>query len=112
MEDIDVGIIFGERLRQKRLEYKLKQEEVGQWFEMKKSAVSQWENGRLPHVTIVIELARRFNVTTDWLLGCDIIREVTNPFWIELPNELPPEALYRIKDYISLIQLKYKKPAH
>ena len=112
MEKIEIGLLFGERLREKRMEFGLKQEEVARWFKMKKSAVSQWESGRLPHATIIIELARRFNVTTDWLLGCDTIKATTpNSPTIELPDDLPPEAIYSIKDYIDLIRLKYKKPA-
>ena len=113
MEKIEIGLLFGERLREKRMEFGLKQEEVARWFKMKKSAVSQWESGRLPHATIIIELARRFNVTTDWLLGCCDTNKMTPPVPVtaKSSNDLPPEALLAIEDYIDLIRLKYKKPA-
>ncbi len=112
MEKIEIGLLFGERLREKRMEFGLKQEEVARWFKMKKSAVSQWESGRLPHATIIIELARRFNVTTDWLLGCDT-NQITPPVPITAkpPDDLPPEAIRSIEEYIELMRLKYKKPA-
>jgi len=71
------------------------------------------ESGRLLHASIIIELAHRFNVTTDWLLGCDAVETTTPaPTTIELTNDLPPEAIRSIEEYIELIRLKYKKPAH
>lgn len=112
MSNIDVSKLFGERLKQKRIEFGLKQEEVGSWFTMKKSTVSQWENGRLPHATIIIELARRFSVTTDWLLGCDNNKITSSVSVTAKPSDdLPPEAIRSIEEYIELIRLKYKKPA-
>lgn len=108
MDTFDVSRVFGQRLKQKRMELGLKQEDVGSWFTMKKSTVSQWENGRLPHATIIIKLARRFNVTTDWLLGCDTDKTTLHPT-LKLPDDLPPEAIEKIEEYIELIQLKYSK---
>lgn len=111
MDTIDVSKVFSQRLKQKRMEFGLKQEEVGSWFTMKKSTVSQWENGRLPHATIIIKLARKFNVTTDWLLGCDNTDVTEPPSARPLPDDLPPEAIQRIEEYTEFIRLKYgKKP--
>jgi len=45
------------------------QEDVVSLFKMQKSTVSHWESGRLPHPTIIVQLADYFNVTTDYLLG-------------------------------------------
>lgn len=64
-----INIIFGSRLKMLREQAGLRQEDVGEWFKMQKSTVSQWENGRLPHASIIAELASNFNVTTDFLLG-------------------------------------------
>ena len=111
MDNAEVGKIFGQHLKQKRIEFGLKQEDVGSWFMMKKSTVSQWENGRLPHATIIIELARRFKVTTDRLLGCDTTEVTTSMPPIKLIDDLPQEAVHRIEEYIELIRLKYEKPA-
>lgn len=52
-----------------REEQGLLQENVGSWFNMGKSTISQWKSGRLPHAIIIIEISKRFNVTTDYLLG-------------------------------------------
>jgi transcriptional regulator with XRE-family HTH domain len=109
MDTIDVSRAFGQRLKQKRIEFGLKQEDVGSWFTMKKSTVSQWENGRLPHATILIKLARKFNVTTDWLLGCDNTHITALPPTLKLPEDLPPEAIQKIEEYTELIRLKYSK---
>ncbi len=111
MDNIDASKIFRHRLKQKRVELGLKQEDVGSWFTMKKSTVSQWENGRFPHATIIIELARRFNVTTDWLLGCDTTEITTTTPTAEPADNLPAEAIRSIEDYIELIRLKYKEAA-
>lgn len=70
MADIsNINKIFGQRLKHLRETNNLFQEDVGEWFKMRKSTVSQWESGRLPHATIITELAERFNCTTDYLLG-------------------------------------------
>lgn len=64
-----ISKVFGERLKNLRDARGLRQEDVGDWFKMQKSTVSQWENGRLPHVMILNELADKFGVTVDYLLG-------------------------------------------
>lgn len=69
MDDTTLGALFGKRLHDLRAEHRLTQQEVGGWFDMRKSTVSQWEGGRLPHPTIIAALARRFGVSADFLLG-------------------------------------------
>ncbi|MBP2629513.1 MAG: helix-turn-helix domain protein [Firmicutes bacterium] len=61
--------VFGQRLKQLRENKNYTQEEVGDWFNMGKSTVSQWENGRIPHATILDILASKLGVTIDYLLG-------------------------------------------
>lgn len=110
-----VNILFGKRLRELREEKGLLQEDVGIWFNMRKSTVSQWENGRLPHATIIAELAKKFNVTTDYLLGLSVVKHITETIAahrIDDPtDELPPEAVKSIEDFKAYIRAKYcKKP--
>ena len=69
MNNSNINNIFGKRLKELRENRGLFQEDVGEWFQMKKSTVSQWESGRFPHATIITKLAQKFNVTTDYLLG-------------------------------------------
>ena len=61
--------VFGQRLKELRNSKEMRQEDVGAIFKMQKSTVSQWENGRLPHPSIIVKLADFFGVTTDYLLG-------------------------------------------
>ena len=50
---------FGDRLRALRVKHGLNQEDIGSWFGMGKSTVSGWESGRIPHGTILAEIATR-----------------------------------------------------
>ncbi|WP_281168432.1 helix-turn-helix domain-containing protein [Desulfovirgula thermocuniculi] len=61
---------FGERLRKRRMELGLRQEDVGKWVHVGKSTVSQWENGiHMPDMETVSILANHLGVSVDWLLG-------------------------------------------
>lgn len=118
------NIIFGQRLKKMREDHNLYQEDVGEWFKMQKSTVSQWENGRLPHATIIVELAKKFGCTTDYLLGLSDdpgkpLIELTNNSSddkiskllkdndlskIELTRELSFEELKEIVDFYNKIK--------
>ncbi|GBF33572.1 HTH-type transcriptional regulator xre [Desulfocucumis palustris] len=61
---------FGKRLRELREEKGLRQEDIGKYLHIGKSAVSQWENGiRMPDSYTINKLADYFNVTVDYLIG-------------------------------------------
>ncbi|WP_171051765.1 helix-turn-helix domain-containing protein [Alteribacter natronophilus] len=61
---------FGERLRLLRIEQNISQEMLAQKLNISKSTVSMYErNERQPSFTTVINLARLFGVSTDYLLG-------------------------------------------
>ena len=106
-----INDVFGKRLRKLRDDHGLYQEDVGEWFKMKKSTVSQWESGRLPHASIIAQLATKFNVSTDYLLGLS-----DNERYIETiaahrtdnnMNDLPPEAIERVEEFIELMRIKH-----
>lgn len=103
--------IFGKRLRELRDEYGLLQENVGNWFSMGKSTISQWESGRLPHATIIIELSKRFNVTTDYLLGLSPNKrniETATDHHIDDPTQdLPEEARKSLEEFKKFLFEKY-----
>jgi transcriptional regulator with XRE-family HTH domain len=66
--------ILSERLKQLRLEYKLKQNQLGQMLTSKRTAstISLWEtpgSKRTPDYEDLIELANIFNCTIDYLVG-------------------------------------------
>ena len=69
MGDNSMSAVFGSRLRTLRESRSLKQDDISSLFDMNKSAVSQWENGRIPHATILAKLAVFFNASIDYLLG-------------------------------------------
>lgn len=61
---------FGERLKILRTEKEMTGEELGDIFNVTKTAISNWENGnRFPDEPVLIKLADYFNVSLDYLLG-------------------------------------------
>lgn len=61
---------IGERLKQLRLEKRLRQDQVARLVNVEKSSISMYENGlRQPSYQTLVRLATVFNVSTDYLLG-------------------------------------------
>jgi len=63
---------FAEKLKELRLEKKLSQFQLAQAVCLSQSAIKQWElQTRIPNAKAVIDLAKFFNVTADYLLGLE-----------------------------------------
>ena len=63
---------FSERLKELREESNLTQKTFANKLNISKSAVSAWEIGRnQPSYDLLIEIAKFFNVSTDYLLGIE-----------------------------------------
>lgn len=61
---------MGEKLKSLRLEKKMTQKQVADIIGLAISAVSSYESGsRYPSYDVLVQLARIFHVTTDYLLG-------------------------------------------
>lgn len=61
---------MGDKLKSLRLEKKLTQKQVADRIGLAISAVSSYESGsRYPSYEVLVQLARIFHVTTDYLLG-------------------------------------------
>jgi transcriptional regulator with XRE-family HTH domain len=61
---------FGGRLRELRIEKGISQEELAKTLGVKPQTVSRWEKDfREPDHYYTVEIAKYFNVTTDYLLG-------------------------------------------
>lgn len=59
-------------LRELRQERKLSQSQFAKEFNVSQTTVSGWETGyREPDINTLIELAKYFGVTTDFLLGVE-----------------------------------------
>ena len=63
---------LGTKLRQLRTEKCLRQDQLAALLGLNKTAISYYENdSRQPSNDVLIRLAGIFNVTTDFLLGCE-----------------------------------------
>ena len=77
---------IGQRIKSLRLKYNMTGNELGARLNVTRNAVSQWETDkRIPTSQMLSELAKLFNVSTDYLLGRD-----------PLPNDLKSEINYAI----------------
>ena len=64
--------IFGERIKDLRMEKGLGQKDLAKILNTSKQNLSRWEKGYYePDQTTVVLLARFFGVTTDYLLGLE-----------------------------------------
>ncbi|MBR5794832.1 MAG: helix-turn-helix transcriptional regulator [Erysipelotrichaceae bacterium] len=64
---------FAEKLKQARKEKQLSQEELAYMLDVSRQAVSKWELGEgYPEVEKLIMLARKLNVSLDYLLDIDV----------------------------------------
>lgn len=115
---------FAERIKQLRMERDLNQEELAELFNVKRATVGKWETGvNKPPADLLMQIANRFRVTTDWLLGNSeyktlgeyfddkfevksLAKEVRELEMLELFNKLnetgQKEAIYRIKELAEL----------
>ena len=60
---------IGKRIKELRIENGLSQENFGKELSVSQDTVSLWENGKsLPTVEFLIAIAKRFNVSTDYIV--------------------------------------------
>lgn len=77
---------IGQRIKELRLAHNMTGYELGLKLNITRNAVSQWEtNKRVPTSIMLTQIAKLFNVTTDYLLGRDPI-----------PNDSKSEINYAI----------------
>ena len=70
-------IRFSERVKELREETHLTQAQLARELDVTRSSVNAWEMGlSLPSVHKLVQLAERFNTTTDYLLGIDDNRHI------------------------------------
>ena len=67
----------GNRLKTLRIKKKLTQQQLADLLGLTKSVISAYENGlRYPAYDVLIKISRIFKVSTDFLLGVEIKREI------------------------------------
>lgn len=72
---------FKDVIKQLRKEKKLKQSDLAEIFNVDRTAVGKWEQGKnKPNADTLLVIADYFGVSTDYLLGKSDVRE-------ELPNK-------------------------
>lgn len=63
---------FSTRVKELREKSGLSMDQLAKQLGVTKSRVNMWENnGTVPRMNVLVELAKFFNVTTDYLLGND-----------------------------------------
>lgn len=63
-------MIFGKRLKQIRIERGLQQEDVAEILNLHRATISRYENNqREPDINTLINIAKHFDISIDWLLG-------------------------------------------
>lgn len=101
---------FGTRLKQLRLEKNLKQEELAEKIHSSKSNISRYESNSVePNLKTLNELAKFFDVSTDYLLGLTIVRKPVDTLAfhsIEGYENLNDEDRQYIDDLINRLNKK------
>ena len=101
-------ILLGNRIKTRRIELNMTQEELGMKIGVTKVAISGYENNtRTPKLETIIKLANVLNLEVGYLLGQDvsIVAEDTN-LHMKLPKEdlkLLSELKKNKKLYLALI---------
>lgn len=67
--------IFAERLKQLRNDSELSQREIAEYLHIKQQSYLRYELGTgEPSLEIVVQLAKKFDVSTDYLLGLEDLK--------------------------------------
>ena len=76
---------MGQRIKQKRTEYGLTMEELGNRLGVQKSAVNKWEKGEVLNIkrSYIKEMADIFHCSPAWLMGMDDVKDVTLTYTAE-----------------------------
>ena len=105
---------IGARIREARMKAGLTQAEVAKLLGVSPHSVWSWESGRLkPNHGHLVELAYRCGVSTDWLLGRDVVEaevlKEMNASFREAVAGLPLEDLESIWEFIRFVRERRRK---
>lgn len=113
---------FGDRLRELRLSKNMSMEELGDFFNISKQAVSSYEKTlSYPKIDNLHKIADFFNVSTDYLLGRLPIgsdnevsqsKKILIPLVGKVSAGVPIEAIENPDDWLALDMELYKIPAN
>ena len=89
---------IGKRIRLIRELAGFTQESFAEVLDVSRTAVARWESGDIePNLNHIVEMARLFNVSTDFLLGIEQNRENTLP-------ELSENAVFALVRFINEVK--------
>lgn len=101
--------MIGERLADLRKDKKLGQKELAEKLKISPYTISSYEREKsTPDDEMKVKIAKFFNISLDYLLGLvddEIPIGGGKPFYV--PENLPPQAIQEITDYIEYIKTKY-----
>lgn len=64
--------MINDRIKELRISFNISQVELGKKLGVTKQCVSNWENANImPSIDMLINIAKFFNVSSDYLLGID-----------------------------------------
>lgn len=104
--------VFGEKLKELRVNKKMTQEEFGKIFKEPKSqsTIGTWERGdREPPMDEIIQVAQYFNVSIDYLFGMEEDRRTISVYKIENNNNPNDIIEFLEKENIEYNDLKLRK---
>lgn len=92
--------ILSERLKMARKNCNLTQQQVAKLIHLDRRSISAYErNEYSPPLEILIKLAELYNVTTDFLLGC----ELKNQHMLSIFNKLSSDGQMQLNSYINYL---------
>lgn len=102
--------MIGERLAELRKDKKLSQKDLAEKLSISIYTVSSYErDNSTPDDEMKIKIAKFFNISLDYLLGLiNEERPIGGGVPLILPENLPPQAVKEIRDYVEYIKAKYQ----
>lgn len=82
--------MIGKKIKQRRLELDMTQEQLGEMLGVTKVSICNWEKGiKFPSTENLIELSKIFNVSIDYLIGndCYVASEENKNYSVIMANE-------------------------
>ena len=96
--------LFSERLVKLRTSIKISQQKLAEGLGINQSQVNKLEHGYIEaNFNLLINIAKFFNVTTDYLLGCEKLNVVTKT------EIYSPEQQKLVKTILNLSDVNFNK---
>lgn len=83
-------VLIGERLKKRRLELHLTQQDVSDYVGVSKVSISGYEKGmRTPTLPVLIKLAEYLDLSVDYIVGRDyeVLNEEEEPYKVKISRE-------------------------